>query len=230
VLLAAFVFDAVRPGRSPNRATLIEVGLFRRAPYATAQITVFFTGLSLFGGLILLPLYYEKLRGIPVIQTGLLLLAYGAGAMIALIVGGRLTDRFGSGITCIIGLLITIGATLPFVFLPQNVSLLNVEVLQGLRGLGIGMAGIPAMTATMRAAGGHMADATTTANILQRVGGSLGSAIIVIVIARSTPDIVGFQAAHGILVITAVLALVASASLAISERRHAQSMASTPTQ
>jgi hypothetical protein len=75
-----------------------------------------------------------------------------------------------------------------------------------------------------------MADATTTANILQRVGGSLGSAIIVIVIARSTPDIVGFQAAHGILVITAVLALVASASLAISERRHAQSMASTPTQ
>ena len=46
---------------------------------------------------------------------------------------------------------------------------------------------------------------------LQRVGGGLGSAFIVIV--RTTPQLAAFQTAYAI-------ALIAFVSLAISERRH----------
>lgn len=48
---------------------------------------------------------------------------------------------------------------------------------------------------------------------LQRVGGGLGSAFIVIVIVRTTPQLAAFQTAYAI-------ALIAFVSLAISERRH----------
>ncbi|WP_188681228.1 MFS transporter [Subtercola lobariae] len=82
-----------------------------------------------------------------VIQTGLLLLAYGAGATVALRLGGRITDRVGGGISSALGLVITIGATLPFVFLPTTENLVVVELLQALRGIGVGLAGIPAMSA-----------------------------------------------------------------------------------
>jgi hypothetical protein len=56
-------------------------------------------------------------------------------------------------------------------------------------------------------------------NILQRVGGSLGSAIMVITLARVTPQLAGFQAAHAILAATAVVALASAVALAVSERR-----------
>jgi predicted MFS family arabinose efflux permease len=133
----------------------------------------------MFGGLILLPLYFEALRGQSVVHTGLLLLAYGFGAMEAMPIGGRLSDRIGSGITCIAGLALTIVATIPFVFLHQDTDLVTVALLHALRSVGVGLAGIPAMTAAVRAALNHLADATTMGNILQRVGGSLGSAIMV---------------------------------------------------
>jgi EmrB/QacA subfamily drug resistance transporter len=218
-LLVAFGVSATRRARSPGRVTLLNLNLFRSLPYATAQITVFCTGLSLFGGLILLPLYFEALRGQSVVHTGLLLLAYGFGAMAAMPIGGRLSDRTGSGITCIAGLTLTIVATIPFVFLPQDTALVTVALLHALRGVGVGLAGIPAMTAAVRAAPNHLADATTMGNILQRVGGSLGSAIMVITIAQVTPRLAGFQAAHAILAATAVVALASAVALAVSERR-----------
>jgi hypothetical protein len=75
------------------------------------------------------------------------------------------------------------------------------------------------MTAAVRAAPNHLADATTMSNILHRVGGSLGSAIMVITLARVTPQLAGFQAAHAILAATAVVALASAVGLAVSERR-----------
>ena len=219
LLLGAFVADACRPRRSSRRATLLDVNLFRRPSYAAAQVTVFFSGISMFGGLILLPMYYESLRGLSAFDTGFLLLAYGFGAMVALPIGGRLADGIGGGFTCIIGLTITIVTTAPFVFLPTNENLVTVEFLQALRGVGVGMTGIPAMTSTFRAAASHLTDATTTANILQRVGGSIGSAVIAVVISGAPGQLAAYQTSHAILVATASIALAAAIFLAVFERR-----------
>ncbi|HXW86903.1 MAG TPA: DHA2 family efflux MFS transporter permease subunit [Streptosporangiaceae bacterium] len=231
VLLGAFAVDALRAGRPAGRERLLDITLFRDARYAAAQITVFFLGLSQFGGLILLPLYYEALRGMSVVHTGLLLFAYGAGAMAALPLGGRITDRIGGGIACVLGLIVTVAATLPFVFLPGSASLLLVEVLQAIRGVGVGLSGISGMSSAMRAAPRqHLADATTTANILQRAGGSIGSAVIVLTVAHATPLLTGIRAAHGILAASATIALAAAGTLTVLERRstHAPTAASDP--
>lgn len=218
LLFVIFVVAALHPRRSA--AALIDIRLFRSARYTVAQFTVFFTGLNLFGGLILLPLYYEALRSFSAFTTGLLLMAYGLGAMAALPIAGRLSDRLGGGVTCVIGLSITIIATLPFVFLPSDASLIIVESLQALRGIGVGMAGLPAMTSAFRAAPDNLADATTTANILQRVGGSLGSAMIVLIIGGGPAlAITAFQNAHALLVLSATFALLSAGVLATLERR-----------
>lgn len=223
---AAMVGFVVRALRRPRAGAgirtnppLLDLHLFGRSPYAAAQTTVLLTGASLFGGLIVLPLYYEVLRGESVITTGLLLLAYGGGAAAALRVGGRLTDRRGGGFSSVIGLAITVAATVPFVFLPANTDLVVVELLQLVRGVGVGMAGLPAMSSAFSAAGDQIEDATTTANILQRVGGSLGSALLVIVLQRDT-GIAGFHAAFASLSGGAALALVAAAWLAVEQRRE----------
>ena len=218
--MIAFVARALRPRTDEmlrTRPPLLDLRLFGRRTYAAAQTTVLLTGAGMFGGLIVLPLYDEVLRGEDVVTTGLLLLAYGGGAAAALRIGGRLTDRLGGGISSVIGLAITVAATLPFVFLPAAADLTVVEVLQFVRGIGVGMAGLPAMSSAFSAAVDRIEDATTTANIMQRVGGSLGSALLVIILARDT-GITGFHTAFAFLAGGAVLALVAALWLTLEQR------------
>lgn len=223
LLLIAFVTRSLLRGRRDGAEALIDLRLFGRPAYAAAQVSVLFTGVSLFGGLILLPLYYEVLRHLGVVQTGLLLLAYGAGATAALRVGGRLTDRVGGGISCSIGLVLTIAATAPFAVLPPHADLVLVEALQLVRGVGVGMAGLPAMSSAFSAAADRITDATTTANILQRVGGSAGSAGLVLIVARSgLAAPAAFHVAFLALTATAALALAAAIVLTVVQTRYRQ--------
>jgi len=211
----------VRHANRLGEPLIVDVTLLRDRVYAAAQGTVFFTGARLFGGLIILPLYFEQLRGKGVVGTGLLLLSYGAGAALALRQGGKLTDRIGGGPTVTIGLIVVIATTVPFVFLPGNASLILVEVLMFLRGTGVSFSGLPAMSSAFAAVTrDELPDATATANMLQRIGGSLGSALFVVVLTDFHPiDITAFHTVFAALTATAVLALAASLWLTLEQRR-----------
>jgi hypothetical protein len=59
VLIVAFVAHGLRSKITP----LIEVILFRNRSFASAAATTFCFGAALFGGMLLLPLYYQVVRG-----------------------------------------------------------------------------------------------------------------------------------------------------------------------
>ena len=75
-LIAAFVWHALRTKITP----LIEVLLFRDRQFAAASATTFFFGAALFGGMFLLPLYYQVVRGQTALTAGLLMAPQGIGA------------------------------------------------------------------------------------------------------------------------------------------------------
>jgi EmrB/QacA subfamily drug resistance transporter len=212
---------AVFAWRSWHRPTsLLDLRLFTDRVYAAAETSVFFNGGALFGGLIILPLYFELLRHQGTIATGLLLLAYGSGAVLAMRAGGRLTDHLGGGLTASAGLAITVATTLPFAFLSAHAALAGVEALQFLRGTGIGLAGVPAMSAAYATvARDKLPDATAQANILLRVGGSLGSALFVVVLESYASPAAGFHATFAWLTATSAVALLAAGWLTIEQHR-----------
>lgn len=182
-ILALVVFVR-RSLRSP--APLLDLRLFGNRVYTAATISVFFTGAALFGGMIILPLYFELLRGETVVATGLLLASYGAGAVVAMSVGGRLTDRFGGGSVSVAGLTLTVVTTVPLALFDANASLFGIEILLFLRGIGLGLAGLPAMSvAYATVARDKLPDATGQSNILRRVGASLGGALFVVVLENN---------------------------------------------
>jgi MFS family permease len=82
--------------------------------YSSAAVTTFVLGAGLFGGMLLMPLYFELVRGEDPVMTGLLLIPQGLGAAIAMPFAGRLSDRIGAGRVALAGLAVTIVATLPF--------------------------------------------------------------------------------------------------------------------
>jgi MFS family permease len=98
---------------------------------------------------------------------------------------GKLTDRFGGGPLALIGVIVTTLTTVPFGLIGAHTSIAYLSVMMLLRGAGIGFAFMPAMTAAFAALDrSELSDATPQLNVLQRVGGSIGTAMLAVVLQR----------------------------------------------
>ena len=164
---------------------LLDLRLFRNPVYATAAGSAAFTGAAVFGAMLVYPLYFQILRGQSVVATGLSLISLGLGTALALPLSGRLTDRYGGGIVSVWGNALTIVTTVPFAFTSADTSALWIQVLLLIRGIALALAMMPATTAAYATVGrNQLPDATTQVNILMRVGGAVGSAVLAVVLAR----------------------------------------------
>ena len=87
-------------------APLIDLRLFRIRSFAASSALLFLSGLSMFGAMLLLPLYYQEVRGASVVAAGLLLAPQGLGSLLARGAGG-LTDRLGPRPIVLAGIALT---------------------------------------------------------------------------------------------------------------------------
>jgi EmrB/QacA subfamily drug resistance transporter len=220
-LVIAFVLHALRVSEP-----LLDVRLFRNASFSSAAVTTFFLGASLFGAMIIMPLYFQLVRGEDAVMTGLLLIPQGLGAAVAMPLAGRFTDRVGGGRVALVGLVVTILTTIPFVGLGAETSYAVLGAAMIGRGLGIGLTMMPAMTAAFaQLRPEDVAHATPQLNVLQRVGGAIGTALLTVVLQQGlagahTPDAAAAAFGHTyvwVLALSAV-ALIPAFVLARVER------------
>jgi EmrB/QacA subfamily drug resistance transporter len=178
VLCAAFVRHALHTPRP-----LIDIRLFRERAFSAAAATTFLVGAALFGAMIILPLYYQLDRGESALTAGLLMAPQGVGAALIMPVAGRLADRFGGGIVAVFGLIAATLGTLPFVMVSADSSYGLLGGILVLRGIGIGASMMPAMAAAYATLdNAAVPRATSVLNVIQRVGGSLGTALLAVVL------------------------------------------------
>jgi EmrB/QacA subfamily drug resistance transporter len=178
-LVAGFVWHALRTKVTP----LIEVLLFRDRQFAAASATTFFFGAALFGGMFLLPLYYQVVRGQTALTAGLLMAPQGIGAALVMPLAGKLTDRYGSGRVVPVGMVVVTLATLVYTQLGAHTSFAVLAVSLFIRGIGFGFVMMPAISAAYQTlAAPQVPRASTTINIVQRVGGSIGTALVAVVL------------------------------------------------
>jgi EmrB/QacA subfamily drug resistance transporter len=180
-LVAIFVARALRVPKP-----LLDVRLYRRPTFSSASFAMFCLGAALFGGMILLPLYWQNVRLESVVDTGLLTAPQGLGAAIAMPIAGKLTDRWGGGGLALFGVTLCTVATIPFGLIGAHTSILWLSFAMFVRGLGIGFAFMPAMAAAFASLKrSELASATPQLNVLQRVGGSIGTAVLAVVLQRA---------------------------------------------
>jgi EmrB/QacA subfamily drug resistance transporter len=224
VLVAAFVLRALR---IPN--PLLDVRLYANKAFASASVTMFALGAALFGAMVLMPLYFQTVRGEDAVATGLLIAPQGIGAAIAMGLSSRVVERHGGGLTALVGALITLIATIPFVLIGAETSYWLIGAAMIVRGFGIGMSMMPAMTAAFAVLRPDQINtATPQLNVLQRVGGSIGTAILAVslqngISSLSTPTPEGIASAFAdtywwVMAIT-VVALLPTIVLTVVERR-----------
>ncbi len=225
-MVAAFVVRALRIDDP-----LLDVRLYRDKAFSAASVTTFCLGAALFGAMILMPLYFQTVRGEDAVTTGLLLAPQGIGAAIAMHLSGRATERFGGGLTALGGGIITVVATIPFLLLGAETSYWWISAAMVVRGFGIGMSMMPAMTAAFAVLRPDQVNhATPQLTVLQRVGGSIGTAILAVALqngmesAGPRPTAGALASAFGdtywwVMGVT-IVALAPTAVLAVVERRR----------
>jgi EmrB/QacA subfamily drug resistance transporter len=180
-LVASFVLHALRV-----KHPLLDLRLYRRPTFSSASFAMFCLGAALFGGMILLPLYWQGIRHESVLDTGLLTAPQGLGMALVMPLAGKLTDRYGGGPLALFGVIVTTVATIPFGLIGAHTSTVWLSVAMAIRGMGIGFAFMPAMSAAFASLDrSELSDATPQLNVLQRVGGSIGTAVLAVVLQRA---------------------------------------------
>ena len=180
-LIGAFVIHALRV-RNP----LLDLRLYRRATFASASLTMFCLGAALFGSMILLPLYWQGIRFESVLDTGLLTAPQGVGMALVMPLAGKLSDRWGGGPIALFGVVVTAVASIPFARIGAHTSIEWLSAAMLVRGAGIGFAFMPAMAAAFASLErSELSHATPQLNVLQRVGGSIGTAVLAVVLQRA---------------------------------------------
>jgi EmrB/QacA subfamily drug resistance transporter len=182
VLTAAFVVHALRRRASP----LINLRLLRVRSYAAATAVQFLAGLSVYGPLLLIALFYQDVDGKSAVAAGLLLAPQGIGSLLPRSVAGRLTDRIGPRPVVITGLLLTAAGTLPFAWAGPATSQWLLAAALFVRGAGLAPVTIAVVAAAFRdLPPADVPDASSTTRIVQQIGGSFGSAVLALILASA---------------------------------------------
>jgi EmrB/QacA subfamily drug resistance transporter len=199
-LVAAFVVHALR-----TTNPLLDVRLFARRGFGTAAATNLTLGIALFGVALLLPLYFQIIRGRTPLETGLLLIPQGLGAVCAISIAGALTDKVGARRVVPVGILFALVGTLAYTQIAVDSSYWYLAGALFLIGAGLGATITPSLAAAYQ--GLQQADlpgATSAINVVQRVAGSIGTALLAVVLQRAIhANVSGF---HGGIDQAAVLA------------------------
>ncbi|WP_185994845.1 MDR family MFS transporter [Nocardioides campestrisoli] len=174
--------------------SIIDVRLLGDRLFASGALALFLTAIGLFGGMLLLPLYYQTVRGEGALDAGLLLVPQGLGAIISMVVAGRLTDRLGAGYVVPVGVALAMLGTLPFTQLDIDTSYVWLSCALFVRGMGLGAIMMPTISsAYQHLSKDRVSRASPTLSAIQQVGASLGSALLVTVLTRQFADRMGAE-------------------------------------
>ena len=177
VLLTFVITEIVIANRGGQ--PLLDLRLFRNGPFRTSIIASLFVIFSLFGGIFLFPVYLQSLRGLTAFEAGLLLLPQAIAAMVSVIVGGRLVDKFGVRAVMIPGLLILSFATWQLSSITLYSPYAWLQAMFIIRGLGLGLCIQPLTVAGLsEIPPRQLAQASSLNTVARAVSSSLGIAVL----------------------------------------------------
>src|SRR5579875_327902 len=134
-LIALFLAHSWR-----SEAPLLDIRLFLHSRAGAAAGLFLLFAISVFGSMLIVPLYFQVDRGASALTAGLLLAPGGLGAMLTMPLSGRLTDRRGPTWMPVIGLPFVALGYVPFLFVTAHTPYALLCSGSFVQGLGMGFA------------------------------------------------------------------------------------------
>ena len=191
VLMASFVWWSYRP-----RHPLLDLRLLANRNLALSLITMFLFAGAFFGGLLLVPTYFQQVRGESTLQAGLLVAPQGIGAMMTMPIAGRLSDRVPIGRIVPVGLALIIAGMFGLTQITDTTPYPAIIAMLVVMGWGMGGTMMPIMTTALRNLRPHeVARGSTLLNINQQIASSVGVATMSVVLTNNLKGSTGLAGA-----------------------------------
>ncbi|MGD1255661.1 DHA2 family efflux MFS transporter permease subunit [Mycobacterium seoulense] len=182
-LIAGFVAHAWRRADHP----LIDLRLFGNPVLTHANVTMLVFAAAFFGAALLLPSYFQQVLHLTPMQAGLRMVPQGLGAMLTMRLTGPLVDRQGPGKIVLVGIaLITAGLGTFTVGVARQADYFPTLLIGlAIMGLGMGCTMMPLSVASVQALTLHqIARGTTLMSVSHQVGGSMGTALMSMILTN----------------------------------------------
>ncbi|MEV6306569.1 DHA2 family efflux MFS transporter permease subunit [Actinoplanes sp. NPDC051861] len=184
VLVIGFIFYSFKP-----KHPLLDLRLLRNRNLTVSSVTLAVFTVAFMGAGLLFPSYFLQVRGETTLDAGLLMAPQGIGAMVTMPIAGMLADKVPVGRTVPFALLFIAAGFFTFTQVGTDTSYLLLCGSLFVMGLGMGGTMMPIMTSALRTLTNHeVARGSTLLNILQQIAGSIGSAVMSVILTSNLND------------------------------------------
>ncbi|MFD5929730.1 DHA2 family efflux MFS transporter permease subunit [Streptomyces sp. NPDC060333] len=195
VLVAAFVVRALKA-----RTPLLDLRLLRVRAFSAGVGTMALFAGAYFGALMLVPMYYQLVRGESATVSGLLGIPQVLATGIALQIASRLTDRVPAGRIVPVGVSLAVLGYAAFTAQIGDAEVPYWRLMAALTvaGAGVGMTMMPTITGATRGFGpDRVPAASTLLNINSQISGSIGMALFSVLLTTAAAGSGGLAVARG---------------------------------
>lgn len=162
-----------------HESPILDLRLFKNWNFTFSTIVVFIGTTGLFGGIFLIPLFMENLRGLTAMQTGMLMFPAAMTSGLMMPIAAKLSDRFGAKPVVVIGIALLALGTFPFTYLDMDTSSESILMIMVIRGLGLGLFMMPVSVLGMNTVPlALVSRASAMNNAIRQISGSLGIAML----------------------------------------------------
>jgi MFS transporter, DHA2 family, multidrug resistance protein len=180
VALVAFIIWELR-----SNEPIVNLRVFANRNFAVGTALIFAMGIVLYGTAALLPLFLQTLLGYPAAESGLAVSPRGIGAIVSMILVGRLVGKVDGRYLIMFGFAVVGISTYVLGDINLEISIGSVAWPQVFAGFAMGFVFVPlTVMTTGTLSNEQIGNATGIFNLMRNVGGSFGIAAVTTMLAR----------------------------------------------
>jgi DHA2 family multidrug resistance protein len=184
-VISVIAFNAFIIRQLMAKEPIVDLRVFKDRNFAVGSGLIMIVGISLYGSIVMLPLFLQTLMGYPALQSGLTVSPRGIGALLTMPIVGILVGRIDNRLLIAAGFLL-------FAHASWVLSSLTLDVSQGLIlwpniliGVSFGLIFVPLTTVTMgKLSNDQIGNATGIFNLMRNLGGSIGISLVTTLLDR----------------------------------------------
>ena len=164
---------------SLSKVKIMDLTLFKSPVFSVAMLITAVRSIALYGGIFLLPLFLQQVKGLDAIQTGLLMFPGSLLMAFLMPITGKMSDKSSPRLLVFIGLIGLAVFMYMYVFISMYMSNWDIILPTLIRAIGFSLLIAPISATMMNAiprSSASMASAMT--NIIQQIAGAIGIAVL----------------------------------------------------
>jgi MFS transporter, DHA2 family, multidrug resistance protein len=178
--LAAFVVWELR-----SKEPIVDLRVLKNRNFATGTLLMTMMGVVLYGSTALLPLFLQTLLGYPATASGMAVSPRGFGAVLSMIIVGRLVNRVDGRWLIMFGFAVLAYSTHMLAGLSLDIAMSNIVWPMVISGFAMGFIFVPLTTMAMGTLPNEqIGNATGVYSLMRNTGGSIGIAAMSTLLSR----------------------------------------------